>query len=116
MPASPIGPVWTNRDKGQGQPFGRFHPLPQPSIKFPMTWNPAEGVDHEVRHWMKSKGWPVTRVNFDPGTDIYSWRHDVKGSDSPTVRITRRFLEAFPGFIVVHHLEELKVAQAIRSR
>lgn len=31
-------------------------------------------------------------------------------------RISRQVLEDYPAFVVVHHLDELKVAQAMRAR
>jgi hypothetical protein len=40
----------------------------------------------------------------------------VRGGSSRTLRISRRVLEDYPAFIVVHHLDELKVARAIRTR
>jgi hypothetical protein len=81
-----------------------------------MTWRPSEDVDREVRGWMKAKGWEVTRTNYDFDREIYAWRHGLRGGKSPTLRIARYVLEKYPAFIVVHHLELLKVARAIRAR
>ena len=47
---------------------------------------------------------------------VYAWRHDLPGGKSPTLRISRKVLEDYPAFIVVHYLDELKVARAIRAR
>jgi hypothetical protein len=65
---------------------------------------------------MAAKGWEVTRTHYDFSREIYAWRHDVRGGPSPTLRISRRVLEEYPAFVVAHHLEELKVAQAMRAR
>jgi hypothetical protein len=81
-----------------------------------MTWKPSEEHDREIRRWMKSKGWEVTRTNYDFDRRIYAWRHDQPGGKSPTLRISRRVLEDYPAFVVVHHLEQLKVAKAMRAR
>jgi hypothetical protein len=81
-----------------------------------MIWKPSEDVDRSVREWMKRKGWEVSRINYDFDREIYAWRHDVRDGASPTLRISWRVLENYPAFVVVHHLEELKVAQAIRAK
>jgi hypothetical protein len=81
-----------------------------------MTWKPPAVVDGEVRSWMKAKGWEVTRTNYDSEREVYAWRHDVRGGPSPTLRISLSVLERNPAFIVVHHLDQLKVAQATRAR
>jgi hypothetical protein len=64
---------------------------------------------------MKAKGWEVNRTNYDTDREIYAWRHELRGGKSPTLRISRRVLEGYRAFIVLHHLDELKVAQAIRA-
>lgn len=50
--------------------------------------------------------------NYDPNREVYAWRHDVRGSPSPTLRISR---QDYPAFAVLYHLDQLKVAQAIRA-
>ena len=80
-----------------------------------MTWKPSEDVDQSVREWMKAKGWEVTRTNYDSDRKVYAWRHDLPGGKPTTLRISQKVLEDYPAFIVVHHLEELKVARAIRA-
>jgi hypothetical protein len=80
-----------------------------------MTWKPSEDHDREIRRWMKGKGWEVTRTNFDAEREIYAWRHELRGGKSPTLRSSRRVLEGCPAFVVLHYLDELKVASAIRA-
>jgi hypothetical protein len=46
---------------------------------------------------------------------VYALRHDVRGP-SHTLRISRRVLENFPAFAVLYHLDQIKVAQAMRAR
>ena len=79
-----------------------------------VNWKPSEDVDEAVRSWMKSKGWEVTKVNYDFDREIYAWRHELKGKPSPTLRISQGVLEAYPPFAVVEHLDRLNVAAAIR--
>ena len=81
-----------------------------------MTWKPSEDHDREIRRWMKGKGWEVNRTNYDADRGIYAWRHELRGGKSPTLRISRRVLEDYPAFVVVHHLDELKVAPAMRTQ
>ena len=81
-----------------------------------MTWKPTEDIDREVRAWMEAKGWEVTPVNYDAERKVYAWRHDVRGGPSPTLRISRSVLEGYPAFVVRYHLDELKVAQAMRGK
>jgi len=81
-----------------------------------MTWKPSEDHDREIRRWMKAKGWEVTRTNYDAEREIYAWRHELPGGKSPTLRIARYVLEHYPAFVVLYHLDQLKVAQAIRAR
>jgi hypothetical protein len=80
-----------------------------------MTWKPSDHVDEEVRRWMQARGWEVTRTNYDFDREVYAWRHDQRGGDSPTLRIGRQVLENYPGFAVAHHLDTLRVGQAIRA-
>jgi hypothetical protein len=54
-----------------------------------MPWQPSGEHDKEIRRWMKSKGWEVTRTIYDSDWGIYAWRHDVRGGPSPTLRISR---------------------------
>jgi hypothetical protein len=79
-----------------------------------MTWKPGDDVNLEVRGWMKAKGWEVSRTSYDAEREVYAWRHNVRGGPSPTLRIARQVLEDCPAFVVVYHLDQLKVAQAMR--
>jgi hypothetical protein len=81
-----------------------------------MSWKPSEEQDREIRQWMKAKGWEVTRSHWDSRREIYAWRHDLPSGPSPTLRISRQVLEDYPAFVVVHHLDELKVAREMRVR
>jgi hypothetical protein len=65
---------------------------------------------------MEARGWPVTRTNYDFSREIYAWRQDVAGGPSPTLRMSQKVLEDYPAWALMHHLKELKVAQALRSR
>jgi hypothetical protein len=65
---------------------------------------------------MKARGWEVTRTNYDSERQVYAWRHDVRGGPSPTLRVSRSVLEQYPAFVVLYHLDQLKVAQAMRAR
>jgi hypothetical protein len=49
-------------------------------------------MDQSVRAWMKAKGWEVTRTNYDFDREVHSWRHDVRGGPSPTLRVFFRVL------------------------
>ena len=77
-------------------------------------YNEIEEIDRFAAE-MKSKGWEVTRTNYDFDREIYAWRHDVRGSSCPTLRISRQVLEDYPAFVVIHHLDQLKVARAMRA-
>ncbi len=82
-----------------------------------MTRKPSEDMDREIRRWMKAKGWEVNRPpEYDFDREVYAWRHELRGSPSPTLRISRKVLEAYPAFAVLYHLDTLKVAAAIRAR
>jgi hypothetical protein len=81
-----------------------------------MTWKPTDDVDREVCEWMRSKGWEVNRTNYDSDREIYAWRHQLPGGKSPTLRISRHVLEHYPAFVVLYHLDQFRVAQAIRAR
>jgi hypothetical protein len=81
-----------------------------------MNWKPSDDVDRDVRSWMNAKGWNVTRVNYDSDRKIYTWRHDVRGGSSPTLRISRQLLEGYPAFVLLYRLDELKVARAMRAQ
>jgi hypothetical protein len=80
-----------------------------------MTWAPTGDTDRAVRAWMKAKGWNVTRVNYDIDREVYAWRHDVRGGPSPTLRVSRQVLESYAAFVLLYHLDELKVATAMRA-
>jgi hypothetical protein len=83
---------------------------------FRPMWKPSEEHDKEIRRWMKSIGWEVTRTNYDPDRQVYAWRHDVRNGFSPTLRISRQVIESYPAFALLYHLDELKVARAMRAR
>jgi hypothetical protein len=80
-----------------------------------MTWKPTANMDEKIREWMKAKGWDVTATDYHFDQEIYAWRHQQRGGKSPTLRITRHVLEHFPAFAILHHLDRLKVAAAIRA-
>jgi hypothetical protein len=52
-----------------------------------MSWRPSEDHDQEIRR-LGSKGWEVTRTNYDFDREIYASRHDMPGRKLPTLRIT----------------------------
>ena len=81
-----------------------------------MIWKPTDDADGSVREWMKARGWEVTRTNYDSDRKVYAWRHDIPGGTSPALRISQQVLEDYPAFIVVHHLDELKVARPIPTQ
>jgi hypothetical protein len=84
--------------------------------RFPsMMWEPTDAIDREVRAWMKAKGWEVTRTNYDSDRKVYAWGHDVRGGPSPTLRISRQVLESYLAFVLLYHLDDLKVAPAART-
>jgi CheY-like chemotaxis protein len=87
-------------------------PAPVP----PISWKPREDADRAVRAWMKSKNWEVSSTNYDPEREVYAWRHDVRGGPSFTLRIAQQVLEGYPAFLVRYHLDQLNVAQGIRSQ
>jgi hypothetical protein len=97
LPRSLIPAIWVA--------FDTFRPM----------WKPTEEHDKEIRRWMQSKGWEVTRTNYDFDREICAWRHDVRDGPSPTLRISRQVLEDYPAFVVIHHLDQLKVASAMRA-
>ena len=94
---------------GNDAPETAVAPIPS------MTWKPTEDTDRAVRAWMKAKGWNVTRVNYDFDREIYAWRHDMRGGPSPTLRISRQVLESYPTFVLLYHLDELKVAREMQA-
>jgi hypothetical protein len=81
-----------------------------------MAWKPSKEHNNAIRRWVAAKGWEVTRTNNNLRRETFAWRNDVRGTPSPTLRICRKVLEDYPAFIVLHHLDELKVAQAIRAQ
>jgi hypothetical protein len=81
-----------------------------------MTWKPIEDHDKEIRQPMGARGWEVTRTNYDADREIYAWRHELRGGKSPTLRISRRVLESYPAFVLLYHLDQLKVARAMRAQ
>jgi hypothetical protein len=80
-----------------------------------MMCKPSQDIDEEVRGWMKARGWEVTRTNYDLDREVYAWRHDVHGGPSRTLRISRPVLDDYPAFVVLYHLDQLKVAHAMRA-
>jgi hypothetical protein len=54
-------------------------------------------------------------TSYDFEREIYAWRHDVHGGPSPTLRISRPVLDGYPAFVVLYHLDQLKIAQAMRA-
>jgi hypothetical protein len=81
-----------------------------------LSWKLADEVDQEIRRRMKARSWEVTPTNYNTDREIYAWWHDVPSGPSPTLRISRRILEDYPAFVVLHQLDTLKVAQAIRAQ
>jgi hypothetical protein len=83
--------------------------------RFNMTWKPTDYVDEQVRDWMRAKRWEVTATDYNFEQEVYSWRHQRPGGKSPTLRISRSVLEHNPAFVILYHLDRLKVAHAIRA-
>jgi hypothetical protein len=65
---------------------------------------------------MKARGWTVSRTDYGLRSRVYAWRHEVRGRSSPTLRISRDILEAYPPFVVIEHLQRLRVSEAIRTK
>jgi hypothetical protein len=65
---------------------------------------------------MKAKGWKVNRTQYGSLSRVYAWRCERPHGVCPTVRITREVLETYPGWALIHHLDELRVAAAMRAR
>jgi hypothetical protein len=76
-------------------------------------WKPSEEHDKEIRRCTKSKGWEVTRTNYDSERDAESRTSYVRGGPSPTLRISRQVIESYPAFALLYHLDELKVVRAM---
>jgi hypothetical protein len=81
-----------------------------------MTWKPTDHVDEQVRGWMTAKRWEVTATDCHFDQEIYAWLHQEPGGKSPTLRIARAVLEHNPAFVILYHLDRLRVAQAIRAQ
>src|SRR5687768_18291429 len=81
-----------------------------------MTWKPTDDIDEQVRGWMRARRWEVTATDYHFDQEIYSWRHQQPGGKSPTLRIARSVLEHNPAFVILYHLDRLKVASAIRGQ
>ena len=64
-----------------------------------MNWRPSAYMDEQIREWMKAKGWEVTRTNYDFDREVYAWRYDQRGGNSPTLRIGRQVLEDYPAWL-----------------
>jgi hypothetical protein len=95
---------------------GPSYSLGQPTLKFGMTWKPTDHVNEQVRGWMRAKRWEVTATDYHFEQEVYSWRHQQPGGKSPTLRIARSVLERNPAFVILYHLDQLKVARAIRDQ
>lgn len=80
-----------------------------------MTWKPSIYIDEEIRRWMKGKGWEVTSTDYHFDHETYSWRHELRGGKSPALYVACNVLEHNPAFVVLYHLDRLKVAQAIKA-
>jgi hypothetical protein len=65
---------------------------------------------------MRAKGWEVTATDYHYEQEVYSWRHELRGGKSPTLRVTRAVLEHNPAFVILYHLDRLNVARAIRAQ
>ena len=74
------------------------------------AWSPSQDVDEQIRAWMAARTWKVTAVNYDSDREVYAWRHEQRGGNSPTVRIGRNVHEDYPAFAIMDHLARLKVA------
>jgi hypothetical protein len=81
-----------------------------------MSWKPTDHVDEQVRGWMRGKGWEVTTTDYHYEQEVYSWRHELRGGKSPTLRVSRYVLEHNPAFVILYHLDRLNVARAIRAQ
>jgi hypothetical protein len=64
---------------------------------------------------MEAGGWKVTAVNYDFDREVYAWRHEQRGGNSPTLRISRAVLEDYPAFALMEHLARLRIADAMRQ-
>jgi hypothetical protein len=81
------------------------------------TWKPSVGVDAEIRQWMLARGWVVNRTEYGPRSRVYAWRCERPDSnDCPTLRISREVLETYPGWALIVHLDQLRVAAVIRAQ
>jgi hypothetical protein len=81
------------------------------------AWKPPPAIDQEVRQWMETKGWKVNRTQYGSRSRVYAWRCERSdGRVCPTLRISREVLETYPAWALIHHLDQLRVAQAIRAR
>jgi len=56
-----------------------------------MTGKPSEDVDQSVREWMKTKGWEVTRTNYDFDGKVYAWLHDLPSGKSPHYTVCEKW-------------------------
>ena len=64
---------------------------------------------------MEARGWKVTAVNYDFDREVYAWRHEQRGGNSPTLRINRAVLENYPAFALMEHIAGLKVARLVEA-
>jgi len=53
-------------------------------------------------------------MNFDLDRQIYAWRHEQRGENSPTLRISRAVLENYPAVALMEHIARLRAVDAIR--
>jgi hypothetical protein len=64
---------------------------------------------------MKTLGWQVTRTEYGARSRVYGWRHEAPGHPAYTLRISRKVLEIYPAFVVLYHLDRLRVSAAMRK-
>ena len=77
-------------------------------------WIPPADLDAKVREWMKEHGWPVNSTRYYE-EEVYAWRHELAGSASPTLWITREAIEGQDSTTLVDELDRLGVADRIRD-
>lgn len=65
---------------------------------------------------MKTKGWEVTATDYHFDKEIYACRHQLRSGNSPTLRIARYVLEHYSGFAILYHLDNLRVAAAMKAK
>jgi hypothetical protein len=81
-----------------------------------MSWKPTDDRDEQIRDWMKRNGWDVSITNYDFSREVYAWRQERAGGNSPTLRITQSVLEDYPALALPEILDRLNVADAIKAK